>query len=258
MVVSWVKANVGAAALKETFKMALEAVKEFTVGAIENMAMMGHLAEKVGLSVEEISGLAYVAKLTDQDLEGLTASVKILSKNMLAAASGGSEQAKAFRMLGVEYRNANGSLRPTLDVIESLADKFKDLPEGAYKVAMAQKLMGKSAIENIPMLNLGGDAIRAYRKEAEELGLIVGKKTTEEAEKFDKSVIRIKAALSGFANKLAEEVLPRLNDFLNSVVEWFKGGGFERTVDQMKSALGIFTSTLQIIKQLSSRLSILP
>ncbi len=57
MVTSWVKANLGAEALKETFKMALEAIKEFTVGAIENMAMMGHLAEKVGLSVEEISDL---------------------------------------------------------------------------------------------------------------------------------------------------------------------------------------------------------
>ena len=250
MVTSWVKVNLGAEALKETFKMALEAIKEFTVGAIENMAMMGHLAEKVGLSVEEISGLAHVAKLTDQDLEGLTASVKILSKNMLAAAAGGSEQAKAFRMLGVEYRNANGSLRPTMDVLDALSDKFKELPDGAYKTAIAQKLMGKSAIDMIPMLNLGGEAIRNYRKEAEELGLVVGEKTVEEAEKFDKSVIRIKAALSGLANKLSEEILPYLNEFLKSVVEWFKSGGLQQTVIQMKSSLDLIAQALLLIKKI--------
>ncbi len=137
-----------------------------------------------------------------------------------------------------------------MDVLDALSDKFKELPDGAYKTAIAQKLMGKSAIDMIPMLNLGGEAIRNYRKEAEELGLVVGEKTVEEAEKFDKSVIRIKAALSGLANKLSEEILPYLNEFLKSVVEWFKSGGLQQTVIQMKSSLDLIAQALLLIKKI--------
>jgi hypothetical protein len=95
------------------------------------------MSQKVGLSTRELSSLSFVAKMSGMDTEGLAMSVRMLSKNMLDAASGGKQASKYFDLLKVSVQNSDKTLRSSMSVLEDLADRFADMPDGATKTALA-------------------------------------------------------------------------------------------------------------------------
>lgn len=243
-------------AIYDMAKKAFQAVKSFTLGAIETQDQMGKMAQKLGLGVAELSALKHVAKLSALDVDTLGTGVGILSKNMLAAAQGSKEQRKHFASLGIEVRNSNGALRSTASVISDLADRFKAMPDGAAKTALAMQLFGRSGKELIPLLNMGGNEIRSMMEEARKLGLVIDRDTAKAAERFNDNLTRLRGAIEGLGYKTAEYLLPKLNELADKAVRWVKDGGFDKLAGQIREAaewiknLGMWIVSYALVSQL--------
>ena len=97
----------------------------------------GEMAQKIGISVEDLTRLRHVARLSGTSVEEMETGVRQLAKAMAAGSP-------AIKKLGVEVRDAEGALRPTVDVMQDLAAKFAAMPDGAEKTALAMKIFGKA------------------------------------------------------------------------------------------------------------------
>lgn len=185
-------------------------VEESVRRSLDQMDEFSKAAQKVGVSTEEFSKLAYAAKLSDVSVDDLTTTLAKLSKNQVEAAKGTAAQEQAFTSLGIAFKNADGSLRAPNQVLGDLANLFQALPDGAGKTAIAIGLLGKSGANAIPLLNGGSAALKELGDEAERFGVVIDGPTGRAAEEFNDNLTRLAAQAQGFATQLTANLLPDL------------------------------------------------
>ena len=209
-----------------------------TKHAINTADEMGKTAQKMGITVESLSALNYAAGLSDVSLEQLKTGFGQLNKSMVEANDPASAAAAAFKYLGVEVKNADGSYRKADEVFKDVAQSMSKLPDGTSKSAVAMEIFGKAGADLIPLLNSGRDGLEELRAEAEKLGLIISTETAKQAENFNDSLTRVGNAATGVGMSIAKEVLPTLNALAAQMIETVtKGEGFK---DFAKSVGEIF------------------
>ncbi len=202
------------------FRTAITAVPVLAlVSAVKKYADEGEnmlkTSQQIGISVEKLSGLKYAAEMSETSLEDLTTGVGRLSKN-LAAAAGGSKEAQAkFKAYKIEVVDTNGHIRDTYDVLLDIADLFAKTKDGAGKAAIAQSLMGKSALANIPFFNEGARGIKAYQEEVERLGMVWTPERAKAADDFNDSFTRLNWTLKALSYEILPPLIRGLQDFLN-------------------------------------------
>src|SRR5262245_30191474 len=187
----------------------------------ETADAMGKMAQKVGIPVEKLSALAYVADLSGISLETLSKSTVILSKNLAAAGAGGTDKAaSAFRALGISTKDASGNIKSADQIIGEVANKFALMEDGVTKTALAVAIFGRGGAEMIPLLNQGAKAISDLTKEAAAFGLIITKQTFLAAEKFNDSLRSLGSIPRGVALSLTAEFAPALANVVERMKEW--------------------------------------
>ncbi|HXF67672.1 MAG TPA: phage tail tape measure protein [Burkholderiales bacterium] len=185
--------------------------------AINDMDALNKMSQRVGVSVEALSSLRYAAQLADVNTEALGVGLRKLSVHMLDAQAGTGEAHEAFRALGVEVKNADGSLRGAHDVLRDVANRFAAMQDGATKTAFAVRLFGKSGSDLIPLLNQGAAGLDLAAKEAERFGLIVTAEAAKAAEEFNDNLTRLGRAASALGISLASPLLETLVSITNQL-----------------------------------------
>jgi lambda family phage tail tape measure protein len=147
---------------------------EIAKSSIAGAAELKHMSMQTGVSVEALSALKGVAKLTGMDLATAGQGAAKLGKAMYDAQGGSQKQQQAFKNLGIAYTDASGKLRPVGDVMLDVGKKLLNSADGAGKAGIAIDLMGKKGATMIPVLEQ-----LALR------GNVNGKITTELAEKAE-------------------------------------------------------------------------
>ena len=206
--------------------------------ALEAGDQFWDLSQKTGVSVEALSRFSKAAKLNGTDIDGVATAMGKLSKGMLeAATTGKGPVVESLKVLGVSATDASGRLRGADQVMLDVADRFKALPDGAEKTAIAMNLFGKAGKEMIPMLNQGGEAI-------DSLG---GKMTTAFAEKADEyhdNLTRLGGAVSGLGIVIAEQLLPTLIDVTGRTIDFVKS--ISSSVEQNTGMIQVVLKGLNI------------
>lgn len=179
--------------------------------AVDHADALAKSAQKAGTTVEALSRLEYAAKLSDVSLESLTGGLQKLGKSMAdAVATPTSTAATAFKALGIELTNTDGTLRNSDVVLGEIAGKFARLEDGSTKTALAMQMFGKSGAELIPLLNGGSAGLKAMADESDRLGITISTKTAKAAEKFNDTLTTIGQIMQGVVNKVMEAALPAL------------------------------------------------
>lgn len=205
-------------------------------GTLDAADNMNDLAQSTGVSVEALSRFNKAAAVSGTNLEGVSKGLVKLNKAMVDAATGGKESSATFQALGINVRNANGSLKSADRVMLEVANRFKAMADGPEKTALALRLFGKSGAELVPLLNMGGEAIDKMST----------KMTTAFARKADEYNDKL-AVLGGKVRALGMDLtiallpaLEQITDALTVVVS-----GFNSLPDPLKAAaVGVATFAL--------------
>ncbi|MBP6727360.1 MAG: hypothetical protein KA132_09200, partial [Thauera sp.] len=198
--------------------------------SIDSADALDEMAQRTGIAVESLSLLVPAAELSAVSTEKFEAGLKRLATGMLEAATGSETSAQKFGALGVAVQNQDGTLRDSEQVLLDLADRFKAMPDGAEKAALAVDIFGKAGAEMIPFLNQGRDGIGALKQEAAELGLQLSADTAAQAGNFNDALDKLKLATQSIGNQIIASLLPALNDMAGGMVESAKQGGTLRTI----------------------------
>lgn len=218
-------ASIKAFAAGAVAALSLGAVTAALKSSVDHMDELGKAAQKIGIPVEQLSGLEYAARLADVSLEGLSSNLSKFNRSLGEIAGGGKNDAgAALKAIGVAALDANGKLRPTAAIVADVAEKFAGYKDGAEKSALAMAIFGKAGADMIPLLNGGREAITGATEEAARFGLIVSEDAAKAAEQFNDNLTRMKAAGEGLTNQVAQAMLPAMVDVTNAMVRFAEKG----------------------------------
>lgn len=217
------------------------------------------LKQRTGIAADTLSSFKLAADKSGTSLSGVAIGLRFLGRSMTDAATGGKESAEAFRAIGVSVKDIAGNMRPMDEVMLDVADRFAGMEDGAVKTSLAIKLFGRSGTELIPMLNLGRTGLAELREEAKRLGIVVSNETASAADKFNDSMVSLKASLQGAGMAIATSIMPMVKGIaetvtrvVSGITEWAtKNGALTQTLTAMVAgtgamltALGLFSSAL--------------
>lgn len=171
------------------------------------------LSEKTGASIEFLSRFTEAADDVFISSESVNSALNIFAKKIGGiedAMDGSGVSAGAFaaklREIGVTSDNMEEALL-------QVADRFKEMPNGTDKAALAVQLFGKQGAELIPILNKGRDGIKEMGDAAEALGLTMDTKTSKAVERLKQRQDAFNDTIKGTETRLGKELIPTFLDW---------------------------------------------
>jgi hypothetical protein len=194
----------------ETLKRGLEAAgiavglrevvgrfQELIKSSMEMAVQIGHMSKQTGISTENLSVLRYMANATGIDFETLGKGFKKFSETIVDADSGGKKAVETFARLGVTQAQVKATGNDMFRMLELVANKFAQMPDGVLKNAEATALFGRAGQELIPVLDQGAAGVETFRKEAESLGLVLNEDGIQKMEEMHEATEQMKGSIAG-------------------------------------------------------------
>ena len=189
----------------------------FVKGAIDSADAFGKLSTRTGIAADKLQAYANAGKLADVSQSDLETGLRTLARTQGEAADGVKTYSEAYAKLGLSVKKADGSLKPSDELLGEIADKFADLPNGPEKAAIAMDIFGRSGSKLITLLNGGTEALERFNYETSE-------NFAQNAEYFNDQISILQIQFEGFRMQLADALLPALNAILEVFSDLFDSG----------------------------------
>ena len=192
------------------------ALVAMTRNSLATIDAQAKLAKQTGTTVASIQTLTHAGALAGVSMGEMANNVSQLNRRLGEAALHGTGTAKrALDSLGI-------SVESLLDLdaaqrFEVISDALSGLGSEAEQSAAAYDLFGRAGATMVPLLQEGGDAIRAARLELEEFGSLVSEVEKKQIEAANDAVTRLGLAFQGLSNQLAVEFAPTLESTATAI-----------------------------------------
>lgn len=187
------------------------------------------LSIQTGVAVENMAALGYAAKQNESSLEELGSSMVRLTRRTQEASQGNQAYIKSYERMGVSFRDINGNIKSTDELLLSLADAFAESTDENLKTQVAFNLLGDSGYNLIPLLNQGRQGIVAFAEEANRLGIVLSRENIAKFGRYGEVMDKWKAGMNGVKMQLATAVVPvftllgeKANEGLETLMEWVR------------------------------------
>jgi hypothetical protein len=184
-----------------------------------------NLSMQLGVSERTLEGWGLAATHAGLNIDGLAGGMRTLSRHMEGLASGSEESVEAFEKLGTGLTAAEAAGLDTEQVIKLVADRFKDMPDGAEKSALAIQLFGRAGLQLLPILNQGSEGLDKASQKAKEFGLELSGSQRIALDNYDQALDDLSSSLEGFKTQVAAAFAPSLTktiEFMTSAVSYAK------------------------------------
>lgn len=180
------------------------------------------LSKVTGISTGDLQMYAATADLVDVSVEDMAKAHQRLKKSMASDSS-----AKYFEQLGIETRNADGSLRDANDVFDETIVALGKMENETERDAISMALMGKSATNLNPLIEDGGKTYEKVSKMMQKYGLSpVSQEDLDRANEFNDAIDTIKfiflQTVQIVGTKIAGYLVPMIEKVVQKVAEFAK------------------------------------
>ena len=208
------------------------------------------MSKQYGISVAELQKYQRASDLVDVSVETMAKSHTKLTKSMSNASDGSKKQAEAFKQLGVNVTNSDGSLRDTNEVFDEVIAALGKMDNATERDALAMKIFGKSAQELNPLIADGGETYKKVADIFEKYGLEpVDQESIDKANQFNDSLNTIKmigqTTFATVGAKIAEALAPALEklvDLIGQVAGWISN-----LSPQVLAVIGVIASVVAVL-----------
>lgn len=202
-------------------------------------AALWDMSERTGMSVENLSKLAFAAQMTGTDIESLEVGVKRMQKAIVAASQGNKQAADALGELGLSAEKLMG-LSPD-EQFAMIGEGLAAIPDPTLKAATALQLFGRSGTMLLPML----EKLGTYSKAAENLGFVRSKESARAAKELSVILQILGKSVKSLWMALGTAIMPTLKQWSSRIIEivlsardWVKANK-DLIVSVFKVAVGV-------------------
>lgn len=247
---------------------ALSGAAAGALGAIGGLALktaasadeLNTMAKQTGFSVEELQKFQYASDLVDVSMSDITGAASKLKKAI------GSDS-KELAALGVETKNADGSMRDISDVFYDTLAALGNINNETERDAKAMEIFGRSADSLAGIVDDGGKSLKELGQEAEDMGLIMSQDTVDSLNQVNDKIDRLKAQsklrLAETGAKAMEVLAPVLEKVLGLIDGLLTKIG-EMTPEQLQTIMTILaviaaiSPLASLISKISGMVALLP
>lgn len=253
----FIKAQLSLGALKIAIRGLVRVMRSFTTAIADQNDALAKTAERIGVTIEELSVMKRVGELSRIRFETLARGIRNVSRNLFQLSKGSKEMALSFEAVGFSAEELSRlvTLGP-LEAFDEIAAKLADVREPAKRTALAMRTLGEEAgPQLLPFINLGRQGMADLREEIIRLGGSVSTTQGRIAAAFNDSRTRISIAVDGIRSALSEEILPGLTVFLNKAATIIAENK-EKIVKTVKEiAVGVGQAIFSVFKELAIQLA---
>lgn len=218
-----------------------------TVAAADDI---GDLAARLGITTDELQVLKAVAEDAGTSLGSIQSAFRNLAKNA-------SDGAAEFGALGVALRDTGGVQKSTTDLFWEAGAAIGSIEDQNRRLAVAQKLFGRSALDLIPIFTAEKGSLDALKEAA----VVFSAEFTEQADKLAKKQAILSLRWQAIRALLVTLVLPAFEWLLDvftkgaALVQKFVQSG--RALQTLLTAIGMLFArwlTANLFRNLGSLL----
>jgi len=201
----------------------------------------GKLSKQLQVTTTEATAYQVAAKKLGIDTGALVDASDKMTKQL-------DKNEDAFKTLGLETRNANGSFRSTGDLLPEVMDKLRGITNTTEQNIAGTKIFGKGWTEVRGLMKLSAAEMDAARQKVKDLNLEVDPKAVK---KYSESMNDIKLIMTSLSVQVGNALLPVLTD----LGSWFGQvgpyvvGAFSVALKTVQSAItgvwGVFKGVVQ-------------
>lgn len=213
--------------LKKAFGaiIGLQIIREVVNDLMETAEMMdevGKSSDKLGIATESFLSLKWAADQSGVSFESLDKSLVKMSRNMSEAASGGGKAvADSLKDIGLTAKELM-QLSPE-EQFSRIADGLNALPSEADRIRVAMDIFGKSGADLIPLLAEGSEGLKAFREEAEQMGIIFSREDAARMEEMNDQINKMTTSLGSLKIALLNMSAPTVTAGAKIVTDMLNG-----------------------------------
>lgn len=149
---------------------------------VDELAELGEIAERIGVPVESLQAIQRAAIVTGASVEETNKALQSIAEQ---AATSGSALEKTFAASGRSLRDAQGNLRPMIDIFRDFSDILQQAGSQQERLAILTRVTGdRVGRELVEAFSKGGAAIDATLKDMAERGILHSQAQIAEAAKI--------------------------------------------------------------------------
>ncbi|MFM1542287.1 hypothetical protein ABGF49_07710 [Helcococcus ovis] len=171
---------------------------------------------KLGLSRQGFQEWDHIMSQSGMNIDSLQGGMKKLTGSIDDAINGSKSATKAFNRIGVSIDDLKG--KSPEQIFELTVKKLQKMPDGAEKAALANDLLGKSASEMAPILAMSAEETEKLRKEAHDLGLVMGDDAVDAGMKFGDTMANLKDSFGMVVTNIGTMVMPIMQKFADCII----------------------------------------
>lgn len=219
------------------------------------------LSKQTGISTADLQKFQFASEMVDVSTEDMVSALTKLKKNMTSSSA---STVEAFNKIGVATKNADGTFRDATDVFNDTIKALSTIQNETEKDTIAMTLFGKGADSLAGIIDDGGQALKAFGDQAEEMGLILSQDTlnslNEVNDKIDTLKATATATLTEVGAKAMDALLPVIEDIINAVadvLEWVGNldEGTIRMITTIAGVIALISPVAGIISKISGAVS---
>ena len=199
-------------------------------------------AQRLSVSVKKYQELSYIFEQTGGSADSLQMGIKTLSSAVV-------DGNKAFEQLGISLEDARKMSQE--DLFDTVITALASMEESSERTALATDLLGRSATELNPLLNMGAEGLAKMRQEAQNYGIIMSDAAVAATDKYGDAVTLAQKTGDAFRNAMVGKMLPALTDIAlgfadigKEATAAFNERGIEGVVDVITDRFPVATAAV--------------
>ena len=186
------------------------------------------LGKQLGVSANEAGQLSMALKQVNGSTEGFASATTMLTRQIRQNEDG-------VKAMGLQTRNADGSLRNSKDLMLDAIEVLKGYREGTDRNMAAQVLFGRGASNLGPILKVNKDLLEEMKAKQEALGLTITTEGEERTKKYKIAMAEANEVMEAVNVKIGNALMPALT----KLAEWFGSVG--------PTVVGVFGDAMDVM-----------
>lgn len=175
-----------------------------TKRSFESVDKLQKVAQKLGLTTEELGKMRYAAERTGVASNTLDMAIQRVTRRIAEAAGGTGEAQAAIKELGLDAKRLK-QMGPWAALLQ-IADALNRVKDQGDRVRLSFKLFDSEGVALVSTMALGSEGLQALGDKAERLGVLVSEVDATAIVAANDAIADFKTMITGIGNLIAAEL----------------------------------------------------
>ena len=196
------------------------------------------MSQKLGMSAQAYQEWDFIMQHAGSDIDKMSTSMKKLAE---AVQEPTKESAAAFERLGISIEDAKNMSQE--DLFKTTITALQGLESGTERTALANDLLGKSAMDLGALLNQSAEETEAMRQQVHDLGGVMSDEAVKASAAYKDSLQNMKTAIQGVGRSVSSDFMPSITKIMDGIS--MLASGNDEAVETLEAGFDDFVKNVE-------------